>query len=324
MTATPRPAFEEAALRCSPENLWVQVGARSIHIRVAGRKLAERLFDPMRHIAFAAPTAAADLTVCAWSVAETGVPLPSGTNWTKGEPLEWVAPREGLAISCLPSAEELTRISIARPFQWSLVSLLGERGLPAMHGALICAPGGPGLLLLGPNGSGKSTTCLRAIQAGFQLVGEDCLVVERTPEGFLGHSLYCSCNVTRHTRDLLPRLPGTLHLPFGALPDAKAILLLPPSGPESPMRRSMPIEALVFPVIVGESAGSRIVPISKGEAHRRFMPSLRQALKLPENLRRAHLDAVLPLTSLPAFRVELGTDIGRVPACLEELSGMLA
>jgi len=321
---TPVPAFEQAASRAPVEELRLVIGPLSVLVRIAGPQLAGRLFAPIRHIAVEA-TDTPDLTVCAWSTAETGVAAPVGVAWTYDEPLEWVRPGGGLIVSCLPSAEELQRISIARPFQWSLIAALTAAGLPALHGALVAPPGSSaGLLLVGPNGSGKSTTCLSALRAGFQLVGEDVVVVERTSSGPVGHSLYCSCNLTQQTQAFFSDLPGPLMLPFGAAPDAKSILLLPPDGPASPMRRSLPIAALVFTVITGQSGPSRFEPISRDEATERFDAALRQSKKLPDLHRRAHEDAALPLLAeLPTFRLDLGTDLDLVPDALNTLSQSL-
>lgn len=322
---SPLPAFERAASRAPVNELLLAIGPLNVLVRVAGPKLAERLLAPLRHIAVAAHDREPDLTLCAWSVAETGVEPPVGVAWTYSEPLEWLRPAGGLIVSCLPSAEELQRISIARPFQWALIAALTAKGLPALHGALVSAPGSDkGLLLIGPNGSGKSTTCLSAVQAGFALVGEDVVVAERTATGILGHSLYCSCNLTQATQVAFPSLPGPLVLPHGAAADAKSILILPPDGPHSPMRRSLPVAALVFTVITGEPGPSRITPIPATEAAERFEAALRQSKKLADPHRRTHEDAALPLLAeLPAFRLDLGTDLTLVPAALSALARRL-
>ena len=321
---TPLPAFEQAATRATVEEMRLSIGPLGVLVRVAGPKLAERLFAPLRHVAVASD-APPDLTLCAWSVAETGVAPPVGVAWTYDEPLEWLRPTGGLIVSCLPSAEELQRISIARPFQWALIAALTARGLPALHGALVSAPGsGKGLLLVGPNGSGKSTTCLAAVRAGFGLVGEDVVVAERSAAGITGHSLYCSCNLTQQTQALFPDLSGPLILPYGAAPDAKSILILPPDGPQSPMRRSLPVAALVFTVITGTPGPSRWTPISTEESRQRFEAALRQSKKLTDPHRQAHEAAALPLvTALPAYRLDLGTDIGLIPDALSDLSRSL-
>ena len=321
---TPVPAFEQAAARVPVEQLRLAVGSLSIAVRVAGPKLAERLFAPLRHIV-STDTRPPDLTICAWSIGETGVPRPQGVPWTYEFPHEWVHKGDRLIVACFESAGELTRLSISRPFQWSLIERLATLGLPTLHGALVAAPGSTaGLLLVGPNGSGKSTTCLAAVGAGFGLVGEDVVVIDRRADAIVGHSLYCSCSLTRQTQAFFNDLPGPLILPYGAGPDAKSILILPADGPQSPMRRSLPIAALVFPVITGQPGPSRWARIAPEEAAERFEAALQQSKKLHELHRRAHRDAAAPLvTELPAFRLDLGADISLVPKALTTLSRSL-
>lgn len=321
---TPLPSFEQAAARAPVERLRIAVGPLSIAVRVAGPKLAERLFAPLRHIV-STDTRPPDLTICAWSIAETGVPRPQGVPWTYEFPHEWVHKGDGLVVACFESAEELTRLSISRPFQWSLIERLATLGLPTLHGALVSAPGSTtGLLLVGPNGSGKSTTCLAAVSAGFGLVGEDVVVVDRSADTVVGHSLYCSCSLTQQTQAIFHDLPGPLILPHGAPPDAKSTLILPADGPQSPMRRSLPIDALVFTVITGQPGASRWVRIAPEEATSRFEAALQQSRKLHELHRKDHRDAAAPLVAqLPAFRLDLGADISRVPEALSSLSRSL-
>ncbi len=203
--------------------------------------------------------------------------------------------------------------------------MLAELGLPSMHGGLIAPPGGgPGLLLIGPNGSGKSTSCLSAVQAGFRIVGEDCLAIERAADGFVGHSMYCSCNLTQQSQKMFTALPGPLLLPYGAAPDAKAVMLLPASGPESPMDRSEPIGAVVFPEITGRDGDSAVVPISRAEAYRRLMPGLRLMRYFEGEKRQQHHDELAKLVAeLPCYRLELGTSLPDIPVRLQQLAGSL-
>jgi hypothetical protein len=318
---SPTAAFVRAAAVCRPAELWVRVGSYTMLISVAGPRHAERLFDPFRHIEIDPPDGPPDLEISAWSVAETGISPPAEVTWQEGEPLEWIAPDGRRIVTCLPSAQELQRVSIARPFQWALVTVFAKRNLPALHGGLIAASGdGPGLLLVGPNRSGKSTTCLSALQAGFRLVGEDILVVERMAHGYVGHSLYRSCNLTSQARQLFSSLPGPLQLPHGSTAEDKAVLMLPMGSSSSSMCRTLSIGALVFPVITGAGGDSRAISIPKGEAYRRFVPALRQTKKLSEDERRAHHDAIVPMvTELPSFRLDLGADVTAVPPVLEAL-----
>ncbi len=102
-------AFGEAALICPPAELWVEIGPRSVLIRIAGSQLAERLFAPMLHIRMDEPPSKdPDITVLAWSAAETGVALP------RGLPLEWLDPEQAVLVSGFPGAEKLDR-AVYRP-----------------------------------------------------------------------------------------------------------------------------------------------------------------------------------------------------------------
>lgn len=322
---SPYPEFLEACAVCPPRALAIRAGNTSVMVKVAGDKLAQRLFDPILHVSAAPSAAPPDITICAWSVEETGVAAPTGVLWSNDLPLEWIAPGGRLMVSCLPGADELPRVSIARPFQWSLVPLLASRGLYASHGGLIASrDNGAGLLLVGPNGSGKSTTCLAAVQNGFRMVGEDFLAVETEACDFIGHSLYASCNVTPFTRERFSNLPARAQFPFDAPPDGKSILVFTPDISPNPMLRSAPVRALVFPV-VSEQDDTEIRPLPKGEAYRRLVPVLRQAKKLTLAGRRAHHDALMPLAShLPAFQLSLGRDVACIATCLSELSETLA
>jgi hypothetical protein len=295
------------------------VGSWSISVRVAGSKLAERLFAPLRHVQSDWDAQKPDIEILAWSVEETGVPSPAGF------PFEWNEAGESVIVASFPSADQLTRLSLARPFQRALVALLSERGLHAVHGALLAPPQSTtGLLLIGPNGSGKSTTCLSAILAGFQLVGEDCLAIERSAECFVGRSIYCSCNLTHSSRSMFAALPWSQLLPHGAAADAKSVMLLPPSGPGSPMVRQLDVAAVVFPEIKRAGDESAFVPISRADAYRRLMPGLRLMRHFDPEARQRHHDAVAALVAeLPCYRLDLGTDVTQVPARLTELAAGL-
>ena len=313
-------SFDAAAAICPPDDRWVQIGTRLVLIRIAGPRLAERLFDPVRHIETKTPgRPLADITINAWSVAETGVPSPPGL------PFEWSDSGRSLAVASFSSVEEFSRLSLARPFQNVLVPLLSIFDLRCVHGGLIAPPGSTaGLLLIGPNGSGKSTTCLSAVVSGFRLVGEDCLAIESADNGIVGHSLYCTFSLTQRSREMFGSLTGDLRFPFGAAPDAKAVLALPATGPASPMERTLPIRAVLFPEITG-AGRSQDFAVSRSEAYRRLMPGLRLMRHFEAKERQQHHDALSRLVSdLPCYRVELGTRLQEIPDLLQGLARAVA
>lgn len=322
MMDTPIPAFEAACAVRPPCRLRLRVGSLDVLVRVAGHQLAECLFQPLRHVVIPDETAGpARITVDAWSVAETGVASPPGL------PFEWSDSGMGRIVCSFSDVGTLPRLSLARPFQRVLVPLLAEYDYPAIHGGLIAPPDGDtGLLMLGPNGCGKSTTCLMAVLAGFRLVGEDCLVVRRQADGFIGHSLYRTCCLTAQSRAMLPALPGPVVLPAGAPPDAKGVLTLPHAAEqEGQMRASLPIRAVVFPVVTNVGPTNRVVALPPAEAYRRFLPGLRLMRLFAPDRRQVHHDTLAALVSeLPCYRLDLGMALEAVPGVLEQLANKLA
>lgn len=318
----PVAAFEEACAVCPPRRLRFRVGDIDVLVRVAGLHLADRIFSPLRHVAVDDDAQKpAQIAIDAWSCAETGVASPP--QW----PLEWCDFDARRIVCSFAGVDELPRLALARPFQRVLVPLLAEMGYPAIHGGLIAPPDdGPGLLLLGPNGCGKSTTCLSAVFAGFRLVGEDCLVVRRDGNAFVGHSLYRTCCLTAQSRSMLPVLPGPVLFPPGATPEDKGVLVLPHDATEpGPMRPTLPIAAVVFPVVTHIGSDSRFLSISAAEAYRRFLPGLRLMRLIPPERRQAHHDALSALVvGLPCYRLELGSTLQAIPDALRRLAAEVA
>ena len=133
-------------------------------------------------------------------------------------------------------AEALPRWETAAPLRTPLRWLLRERGLHAVHGAVVVGRRGAALLA-GPSGAGKSTTAIAAAEAGLGYVGDDyCAVELGTPPR--AHAL---CAVGK----LDAPWPGLRILPGDLTPDGKTIVV--PSG----MIRSAPLVSIVLPRIAG-------------------------------------------------------------------------
>jgi hypothetical protein len=318
MSGDPVDHFAAACQVCPPKVFHLRVAHVRLTLRVAGSALAERLFAPFEHLREdGRDGVASDISLDAWDSQETGVTAAAGY------PYEWRVPQApARTLRCVDGVDGLKRLDLARPFQWTLIPLLAEFGLWGLHAAAI-APKDQrsGLLLVGPNGCGKSTSCMSALLAGWQMVGEDCLLLQRTEDGFTTHSLYRSFCLTEQSYRLLPTLPAPRQWPAGEPPSTKAVVIVPGSAEGGLMRRSLPVVTLVFPVIDGQASSSRWSSISPMDARRRLMPGLRLMRQLEPEHRRAHFNACAPLAdALPAVRLDLGTDVQAVP---QALSGLL-
>lgn len=87
---------------------------------------------------------------------------------------------EGYASAPPAARRELARVG-------AMVQLR-ERGRFHLHAAGIVAPDGRAWILAGDSGSGKSTLAYAAARAGWPLLGDDGVVIERVPEGVRAHA----------------------------------------------------------------------------------------------------------------------------------------
>lgn len=328
--ATYDQAFARATERCPPTVMNVTIGKVTITISVAGPELAERLTGPFSHLQSAGDRPPM-IRLKAWSQSETGVaqpPDPADDEFYRtGGHCAGVAPDGSGATLWFANAETMTRGDIARPFQRVLIPMLYRHGLASVHAALVGEPGEAhpaGLMLAGPSGSGKSTTTLGLIERGYEVVADDCFAVEfHADDTITGHSMFGSACLTEDGERRVPDLPGRLLHPPGGKRQSKSVLLFPP-GRDSPMVRSLPIRALIFPDLADHKS-TRLVPMDKAEATRRFMPGLRFLIRF-DALGRSDLFASLTrmVDLLPAYRLELGPHLSDTWPLLQALSQELS
>ncbi len=87
----------------------------------------------------------------------------------------------------------------------SLAPLFRRFGYFMIH-AFAAAQNGRGILIVGPSGSGKTTTGLSLILAGWQLLCNDVLLIQNTPEGIIAHATPDDITIRPKTFTLLPEL----------------------------------------------------------------------------------------------------------------------
>ena len=114
-------------------------------------------------------------------------------------------------------------------------------------------------LLVGPSYSGKTTTGLRLVLAGWQLLGNDLVLLQYRPEGVFALSTPGQIRIRPGTLSLLPQLQPTIeHL----LPDGSAILNRASFALPSRFRPVRVTHAF-FPQVRPE-VQSKITPLSQG------------------------------------------------------------
>ena len=94
----------------------------------------------------------------------------------------------------------------------SLAPLFRRHGYFMVH-AFAASKNGRGVLIVGPSGSGKTTTGLSLILAGWQLLCNDVLLIQNSPDGIIAHPTPDDITIRPKTFMLLPEL--TQFVPAG-------------------------------------------------------------------------------------------------------------
>lgn len=326
-------AFHAATRRVGVVERDHEIGGRRLRLRFAGGGLVPFLTPALAHLRASRP-APADLTVCIWDSASTGI-LPPACPWTPagafGEARIVVDNWQGVEFVAFPHGEEIDVLDRTRGLglhflggahptagpQSSLPLLtvldwwLAERDLQCVHAAAVGLESG-GVLLAGRGGSGKSTTALACLRSPLRYLADDyCLLsVAGAPHA---HALYSSGKLA----------PSQLErLSFLAPPEApsvpcvdKEVVFLARAFPEK-LLPGFPIRAVLALRITGR-AGTSLAAVSPGEAMKALAPSSLFQLGGARQ-RRLHAIATLVRT-VPCYRLELGTELEAIPGVILDL-----
>lgn len=327
-----------------PAELWESYyifGGRRVRMRIVGQELAEHISRPFSHLkadakANGKTVATADLAIDLWDDRLAGADRylhwnDNGPGWHETT-LEscngrYVAQRLPNTFSCfnrkdkriIGSIEWHDQIFIyerAKPLSRLLLNWYNDQGFQVIHTGLV-ARDNKGLLFVGKSGSGKSTSSLACVIAGFSYLSEDYVGLETCNDGsFVGHSLYNSVFLRTDHLDRFPQLaPYAIR---GRLPyEEKSTIILSQLFPER-LEQAVPIRALVLPRVVNATE-AQFRQASKGEALVALGPS--SLLQIPNRglgVRGFKRLAEL-VERVPCYWLEVGSDLGATPNCIEEL-----
>ena len=216
------------------------------------------------------------------------------------------------ALFWISDACELPAWDRCKPLLQALHWSLARGSWQPIHAGAVCGAHG-GVLLGGKGGVGKSTTALACLRAGWRYAGDDYVLVNTRPEPRVDNIF----NSARLWDDMLcrfPELQRTLTNP-NAGPEEKADLRLADCVPRQDLV-GFPLRAILLPNITGAS-GSATRPASPAQAMIALAPTT--LLMLYADLSRVFQRIVELVNALPAFRLDLGTDIDRIPVAIESL-----
>jgi hypothetical protein len=326
--------YELAASRQPELTLDLSLAERPVRLRLADKGLAP-LSLPLSHLRREAgfPVERPELEVFAW--AGPGDWRPPAPPWDFDQ-LSWFGEIAGLkgerfsanytadfsllclydretrrAIFWLPDAENLPFWEWAAPFRILFHWWSRDFGGQICHAAAV-GHGGRGALLVGRGGSGKSTTSIACVEAGMEFVGDDYVLLTRSPVP-MAHSLYNSAKI--HTKFLHSALaPWSKQVVRQIGPERKSVLMLDQCALQQ-VRRSLPIAGVFQPTITTNTQAA-IVPQSAAQGLLSMAPST--MYQLPE-ARQETLSLLAEWArSVPSYSLRLGTDLSSAPAVLKQ------
>jgi hypothetical protein len=331
-----RAAFDLAAGRLGATTLDVDVVGERVRVAVAGSPLADALLPALRHRATTDDDRPVALDVVAWDEEGSGVPLsivglppapdqPEARTAVLGDGgfamVQGVPPFAAQAHDARTATAFLWVRSVDELLRWGertkpLLELLHSWLLPSawqpVHAAAVAGPAG-GVLLAGPSGSGKSTTALACVEAGWSYAGDDFVAVTPGPPVARVENLYCSA---RLKPDMARRLGtfgvaevGTVHI--NGVEKRDFVL----DGHVDPgVIGGFPVRAVLLPRVNGVER-STIRPASAADALRGMAAYTMHLLRVgaADAFRKLGLVA----EAVPAFHLELGPDLDRLPELID-------
>lgn len=278
-------AFAAALTGDVPDAGFVVAG-RTVVLRFATAAAAERLTPAFAHLEPATPDAVADLTICAWDDASSGVALAEPATGMTGPGLVYAGGPirvawdiqtrnlqaldldRRLAFFRYPDLATLPAWEEAAPFRRILHWWTTGLGLQLVHGAAVGTDDGA-VLLVGQGGSGKSTTALACVGSALSYLGDDYCLVEPGPTPRV-HAIFGSGKADAGSIALLPRLAPAFRA-TRLIDGPKRIVFVHDHFPDA-FRRSLPLRAIVVPKIAPGSV-SRLEPLGRAETLRALAPS---------------------------------------------------
>jgi len=306
-------------------------------VEIVGSDLATTMRRAFSHLitAVAGPP---DLTIRVWDAAATGVGVAGELTRARrrddevdillrvSEDGRYVCERRDLSVSwldtesssivgCVSSASNQYLDERARPHHKLISAWLDERGVQFVHAGLIDGGGDTGILFVGSGGAGKSTSSVACLRAGLGYLGDDFVGIERDTGGYLGHGLFSSCLLNVHHLERFPDLKPHAVAAHQAF-EEKSILYLEDVFPGA-LRRSVRIAAIMLPRVVRKQQ-TIFRRASKAEALFAIAPT--SVMFLPRPSQRA-FDRVAELAErVPAYWLELGSDVDRIPDAVRALA----
>jgi hypothetical protein len=194
----------------------------------------------------------------------------------------------------------------------SLAPLLRRHDYFMIH-AFAATQNGRTVLIVGPSGSGKTTTGLSLILAGWQLLANDVLLIQNSPEGLMAYPTPDDVTIRPKTFTLLPKLAQ--YVPAGK-PLDKIVDLVGNDLTNGRWAKATLIDAIYMPRIETREASEKR-PLSRAVCLAQMMEESIDkwdAQTLPD-----HINTLQALVNqAKTYTLHLGIDVGNLPILLSE------
>lgn len=322
---------------------FFHIGGQRIQLRFAGPALIGKIRPALAHLEIDA-VAKPDLTINLFDSHSTATPLPlllgSLVELLRYRWWEWLDTRREIkgyhgeriwsvfhlgpdilsildtatdeAIYWVEDAATIPYYEKGYPLTTLLNWWLGRRDHFFVHAAAFGRPDG-GVLLPGMGGSGKSTTTLACVRAGLPIVADDYCVIGPGDRP-MAYSLYNTVKLkgdedVRRFAELAPYISNP-----DRTADEKAMIFLHECFRDQIMV-DMPIKALLIPRIKGKP-GTDFTPAPSIAAMKALAPST--IFQLAGNGPASFKRMAQLVRALPTYHADLGSDIARIPAAIDE------
>lgn len=328
--------YGEACRAASEEvDRYFRIGGFVIRLRFAGPALIPHITPALAHLAIT-PTTHADLTVCLWDSATTGVPISNvpfdtGSNCIPGEiwsyydgdlmiiyqpahdTINLLDKKENQACYWVREASQVPFHDHGSPLRMIFHRWMRDRGYLLVHGAAVGLPE-RGVLLTGAGGCGKSTTALACLQSELLYAGDDyCLV-----SGIDSPHVYSIYNTGKQNAKDVRRFPwlqpalSNAH----ALDYEKALFFFHDFLPEK-MSAGFPVVAILIPQITGRK-DTCLTHVSPAKGLLALAPTTVFQFHAAEQQKILRSLSEF-IRVVPNYILELGTDMEQIPQVIVNL-----
>ncbi len=325
--------FQLARKSAGEVNCFYRVGGTTVCLSFAGRNLVPHLTPALEHLRIE-KCDSPDVTFCIWDSESTGTEmLPPPCGWDcftdRGDiwgfnsrriktAFHWIECSVNLmdleqntAIYWVQTAGTLPYWVHASPLRTLFHWWMEKNGCQLLHAAAVGTEEGA-VLITGKGGVGKSTTALSCLNEGLYYMADDYVIASVEPHPLV-YSLYSTAKLNADHVHNFPDFTRFVKNPE-KLDQEKAVMFLFPEMKEQ-ILPSMPLKAILTPQVMNQGETS-FSPVQHWTIHRAM--SFTTMSQLPYVGRHTH-EFVGTLSSLlPAYTLELGRDLQRIPAAVSK------